>query len=73
MNKKIVVVDDFKGLGLIPNTYSGYVVENGVFAFYGNSKDINKNKKALKTKIQKCLEKMKQNGWEIDYYGKSAI
>lgn len=71
MNKKIAVLDDFRGLKLIPDTYAGYVVQNGVFAFYGNSKKIDKKKKALKKKIQHCLDKMKVEGWEVEYYGKS--
>lgn len=68
MSKKIAVLDDFKGLTAIPDDYAGYVVNNGVFAFYGNSKDSTK-KKALKAKIKHCLEKMKDAGWEVNYYG----
>jgi len=69
MSKKIAVLDDFRNLKSIPDNYDGYVVNNGVFAFYGNSKKIDKKKKALKKKIQHCLDKMKLVGWEVEYYG----
>ena len=71
MNKKIAVLDDFRGLKLIADDYDGYIVENGVFAFYGNSKKALK-KKALKKKIKHCLEKMETAGWRVEYYGKGG-
>lgn len=70
MSKKIAVLDDFRSLTAIPDDYAGYVVNNGVFAFYGNSKS-NTKKKVLKNKINHCLSKMKEVGWEVDYYGES--
>lgn len=69
MNKKIAVLHDIQGLNFLPDEYAGYVVENGIFAFYGNSKNIDWKKRALKKKIQHCLEKMKESGWEVEYYG----
>ena len=68
MNKKIVVLDDFKKLNSVESVYDGYVVKNGVYVFYGNTKDrVNEAKKVLIKKFMHCVDKMKQNGWDIIY------
>lgn len=66
MSKKILIVDDFKKLTNIENEYDGYVVSNGIYAFYGNTRNrINRAKKVLIKKLFHCVDKMKENGWEV--------
>lgn len=63
MKKKIAVLSDIAGLANVSEKYDGYVALNGIYAFYGNTKRV--CKKALKRKVEHCLKKMEQNGWEV--------